>query len=847
MDYKLNVKLKPDPNYSEVSLFPDTIINFGLDFYDVNNLDKIKVPVSVDLTLPMNDNNISVIKYDPTSTQYNTLPTEPFDFELYLNGSKVLEGNMYVESYSFNNAIPVIGVRLIDKLQEVFSSIKTVTLADMYSDYNSLMYFDAFRSLYGGSVGSSPTMGDIMFPYLDMCNDVEKFGYAARQFLQFGFDEERVGFIPAFNVAQFIKRFFDEAGVGTISRFFELGNYGTGITDSNPSDLYITLQTRLRAGSRARTRGFYVVEGPYEYYRNIYTKDVDSSQSNAREKDNYPYPSFGWNYSPTPAANPTRSDFGLTYTTNLPNTGEDVDKAYFGSNMGYNAEPVQNDIYTNSPRSLTNHFSFEIPMIQLGQNNFAMVSQINASQSSAVFNIVANLWEDGTPAAKFKMCNTDGSIKNLNLSSASIVGMKSGYLGYEVNSGGGTWINIWRGNQDPVVLYNNIEFASQTIGNFIWEQKEYEIKAGSTYSVSIEVELVSGTIDLDYVSQWGPDPQYSGDADIVTETNISVDDSMITKGIIREDTNNVGELYLALESVGTFNPYFNDDDVNVIWGLQDAEVSPYDVVKEIFKRFNLSAVYDQNTNSIIVDRLNDIRESNSTQSITENIDDAQEIQVQVVTDLAKSITIETSQKSLFYDTEGYGTKVLNSAGTEELKFSLASRVYNRSLCGDETFIEIPDGFSEYEVGFTLNEFTKYNKTGVVFGYIDTPQYQTNIRRGKFIAQGDTKTLIYDVPYGHTFPRFVRNKTNSLVLDYFDNQEQTTDLYDFFVGNDNILYFSKPTLSFKALLDSDYAFNIKDNYAKVTLSQIQANEIIIKSVKGEMYDQGIYADIEAIIL
>lgn len=841
MDYKLNVKLKPDTTYSEVSLFPDTIINFGLDFYDVNNLDKIKVPVSVSLTLPMTDNNVSVIKYDPTSTQYTTIPTDPFDFELYLNGNKVLEGNLYVESYSFNNAVPIINIRLVDRLQEVFSSIKDVTLADMYSDYNTLMYFDAFRSVYGGSVGTSPTMGDIMFPYMDMCNDVEKFGYAARQFIQFGYDHQRVGYIPAFKVSSFLERFFNEAGVNTISRFFQLGNYGTGITGTNPDDMYLSLQTRLRASSRSRQRGFILVEGPYEYYRNIYTKDLDSTQSNARENSVYPYSTFGWNYNSVAGSNPSDTSYGLNYTTNLPNTADNVDLAYFGSHMSYTARP------TATSRTITNHISFEIPMIQLGQNNFAMVSQINASQSSAVFNIVANLWEDGSPVAKFRMCNSDGSIKNLTLSSASIVEMKSGYLGYDVNTGGGTWIKIYRDQPDPVVLYNNIEFASQTIGNFIWEQKDYEVQAGSTYAMSIEVELVEGSISLDYVDQWGPDPNYTGDADIVSETTISVGDSEITKGIWREDPSNVGELYLLMTSVGSHNPYFNDDDVNVIWGLQDADVSPYNVVKEIFKRFNLSAVYDQNTNSVIIDRLNDIRESNATQSITENIDDAEEIQVEIVTDLAKSIEIKTSQNSLFYDNVGYGTKVLNSAGTQELKFSLESRVYNGSLCGDETFIEIPDGFSEYEVGFTLNEFTRYNEIGVVFGYIDTPQYITQIRRGKFIANGEVKTLIYDVPFSHTFPRFVKNKTNSLVLEHFDYQDQTTDLYDFFVGNDNILYFSKPTISFKALLDSDYAFNIKDNYAKVTLSQIASNDIIIKSVKGSMYDQGIYADIEAIIL
>jgi hypothetical protein len=587
-----------------------------------------------------------------------------------------------------------------------------------------------------------------------------------------------------------------------------------------------------------------LVEGPYEYTRNEFTKDLTQSQSNAREIDSYPYTSFGWNYAPSPNANPSYGDYGLTYQTNVPNTGEDIDKAYFGSHMSYTASPP------GTARTLpTGSFvDFEIPMITLNPNSFAIVQSIDGDNSTAVFNIKATLWVDGEPKHEFRMCNTDGSIKELTISNANIFSNENLNL-FEVNNGG-SWGSIFEGDaQYPRSYDNRVRFTNSQIGSFIWEQKQIEIEAGSTYAVSIGIEVLSGNINLDYVDTWGPDPNLSGDYDYISTTNRLVKDADITKIIMREDASNIGNLYVALTSAGngSHNPYFGDDDVNLIWGLQDSNVSPYEVVREIVKRFNLSVVYDQANNSVVIDRLPDLRSTNTSTDITSKVDNAEQITVDVVTKLAKSLQISTSASDLYYDKYGYNTIELNGAGSDELKFELSSRFYNTSVCGDETFVEIPDGFSEYEIGFTINEFTKYNEIGIVFGYLDSPNYTTNIRRGKFVSVGNTKTLIYDVYGSHVFPRLVSSKTGAMPLNHFDELGNATALFNFFIGNDNVQFYAKPTVKFNALFDSDYAFNIKDNYSVVQMDYINSNQIVIKSFSGDMYDGGLYGEVEAIIL
>ena len=137
MDYKLKVKKKADTTFSEVDLFPDTIIDFDLDFYNVDNIDKIKVPISVALTLPLTDSNASSIDYDPRENILTTIPTNPFDFELLMNGSIVLKGNLYVESYEFNNNTPVINIRLVDRIQELFALAKEKSFSQLYDDTDS--------------------------------------------------------------------------------------------------------------------------------------------------------------------------------------------------------------------------------------------------------------------------------------------------------------------------------------------------------------------------------------------------------------------------------------------------------------------------------------------------------------------------------------------------------------------------------------------------------------------------------------------------------------------------------------------------------------------------------------
>jgi len=835
MDYKLRLKKKSTASFSTASLFPDLIIDIDLDFYNVDSIEKIKVPVSISVSLPMDSVNTSILGYNPESSPSSSIPDVPFDFELYSNNVKMLEGNMYVESYSFNNQIPTIDIRLVDSIQDIIAGSKLTTFADMYDDLDSDRTFSSFLSSNSETIGTNVSMEPVLFPYIDFCNDISKFNFASRQFLQHGFSTDKAGFVPALNVKSFVQRFFSEANTSVVSRFFKLGSYGSAVPDINPDDMYLLIPEKLLT-SPSTTTGFILTEGPYEHFVNEYTADADSNITNAKESGTNHISTYGWNYNSTTSANAADTGFGLERKSNLANNGTNVDRAYHGPHMSYTARP------SSTPRSMSGRIGYELSMIKTGNGEFSMVWNIFESTSTAVFQLNAVLWKDGSPYERFKLSNTDGTAKQFNVSESTIDTMRTSTVGYfgVLNGTAGAINQTSTSNGFNNVMY----FNNDDIGDFIWEQKEVEIDAGSTYAVTMEWEWVSGQIDLRYVDSWS---SYQSGLVPNAYVNRTVNSSEVIKAAYYESSTATGNMYLGLYSVGFKNPYYDTDIVNVYDIFRESNLSPFDILKSIISRFNLSVVYDQKTSSVLLDRLPDLRSRNTNENITSSVDDANEISIDISTKRLKSLEITTSSKSLFYDNYGYKKKDISLSGSDDVKFSLDSRVYNKSLCGDDTSFDVPEGFSEYEIGFVSNEFTSYKDIGVVFGYIDSAQYTTNIKRARFEDKTNYKGLVYSTEFTHTFPRFVTNKSTHLPLYHFNEQGVETDLYDFFVGNDNVLYLGKNKITFEALFESDYVFDVKDNYSMITIGQVSSSGMIIKSISGQLYEGGIYGQVEAIIL
>lgn len=834
MDYLLRVKKKGVSAFSDIDLFENANIELDLDFYNVDSIEQLKIPVSISLDLPMTDNNVAVIDYDPRGNTYTNLPTEPFDFELKLNGSSILRGNLYVDSMSFNNDIPIVSIRLVDRLQEIFSNVRTLGLHQLYDDKNTEQTFSQFLFANQGSIGTLASTPDIAFPYIDFCNDTRKFGFASRQFIQYGIDKDRVGIVPAFNIPNFVSRFFSESGVTVTSKFFQLGNYGTAVSGVDPDYMYMVVPARLGvSGDRNNQRTVLLREGRKHRYLNEYTV---YNSSIAREVSVYPEYGQGWNYGTQ--LTETDGTFGYIKRNNIANSYNDLDNAFFAPHMQFIAMPPT----TTRTIPSGGWIGVELPLISLNSTNYSTVTNINTGASSARFKCVAVVFKDGLKHETFDMIDVaTGEVKLLNASDATL------HPAVDTGIHEGQYLQGYTEIQDT--SHNNVlRWSDTVVGDFYWEQKEFDFEPGSTYAYGVEFVIQEGSLNCEYSTDYVQDP-VNGPGLIISNNTSTANfkDFQFPKGVFR--SSDEGNVHLVLEESGNSAPYFDDDLVNVYSSLRDnATAKPYDLLKEILQRFNLSVVYDQNTDSVLVDRLPDIRQGNTALDITNQTDDADSFEVNILSPKLEAIKFNTL-KGLFYDEFGEGEELVDESGNTNLTYSLKSRVYNRSLCGEDLgSAGLDSDISQFELGIVDNEFTPVTKIGVVFAYLDVPQFTTNIKRSRFTDRGDYKGILYNTYTQHTFfGRLVGERNNSISLSHFDKDGNTTDLYTFFTGNDNIKYLSSPKLKFTGLIDPDYIYNIKDNYGLVQFDHIQNNNLIIKSINGISYDAGVYAEIEAIIL
>ena len=108
------------------------------------------------------------------------------------------------------------------------------------------------------------------FPYIDFCNDVDgKFGYGARQFLEYGTGIDRTGIMPVFSVKGFLTYLASYISSTAFplrvdSKLFELGAYASTPAFANfeAEKLHMVIPSQLLAKEDINRRNFFVRQSP---------------------------------------------------------------------------------------------------------------------------------------------------------------------------------------------------------------------------------------------------------------------------------------------------------------------------------------------------------------------------------------------------------------------------------------------------------------------------------------------------------------------------------------------------------------------------------------------------------
>jgi hypothetical protein len=897
MVFKLEIS-RDNSSFFEVDLFPDPQLEYNVDFYDSLDPNKIRLPFSSSMKIPMTTLNMGTSRfaYNPLVDTKDLFPKDPFFFKIRIFGSSNvdIEGLLNVQSFEYLSDEPYIDVNLDDFVSKYISDLKDATIAEVY-DADTTSYGTYFRGDHTfqdflntvanngeeGVLNQNPTDRPIIFPYIDFCNDVDgKFGYGARQFTEYGTGMDRAGIVPVFSVKNFLTTlgyWITAQGFNTRvdSKLFAL-NYTEAIPEFEAEKLQMLIPSKLEADVATNTREFRLRQAPFWAGTNeSLTGNKTLEQVDKDFISNYFWNSetFG-NYGASTTdpetgeiiAVTTKTDYGLDATNAAyPNDNPfGYERGYFAPFMSFNAEL---SYQSGAEFATVNNIDLEIPVI--GEDGLTYQIEVADPGSTMTFGIFIGVWENGEMIKKLRLEDSTQTAIELSISDA----IPQRGSSQKVWDGAGADYHFFQDNsyRRAVVFADNIQNVEDEL-RWVLEDDLYlpsdtdiEISGESRYGVNYFIEPLQGEVvarvALSYQTQ-GTGNSRREQAISTTINTYGVED--IRKAITR--TEDYSQLDIKSLANANFNPYFTDDIYNIKDSLENtATLTPYQVLVAICKRFNCGIYYEKvgSQNILRIDPLHLMRSGN--QDINDLVDDLKSVKVYLGGDKVKDLTLNNNDYGLYFDDEydrditiGSTTQEINPDGVSDLVVDFKSSIYYKSVCGEALFQPENDNLingivSSREVAFTPNLFTKHQDIGLRFAYVDKPLFRTEIKK-PFVVNSEARPNILTltqriyIPFAtHVFNgRLFHYNTQGWNLLAEDEDGNTTDYYTFYTDNEKIKYSNSPVIEFNMVLQTSELASLDFFFKTLGSTRINQSEILIKSAEGEVFEDYAYLTIKGLL-
>jgi hypothetical protein len=897
MEFKLQISRTNLANsYYDVDLFPEQQLEYDLDFYDSVEIDKVKLPFYTKLRIPLTTNNKASNRFDfePITSPAGDFPKDDFYFKItiYGNSSTEIAGILNVVSFEYNSAQSYIEVELKDYLSKYLAEVKDTKLGELYTDnyYTTRHTFQDFKKLviFGGEAGIKGTNPDytrpISFPYIDFCNDVDgKFGYGARQFLEYGTGIDRTGIMPVFSVKgflQYLTAYISSAAfpLRVDSKLFELGDYAStpAFADFQAEKLHMVIPSQLLAKEDINRRNFFVRQSPaWSGTNQSLNSCIDLNGDEKLIHTQW----FGnmetaGNYGTDGEGNPLydTQDWGAEkrmgfYPADLDEDGDyffDGIRGFFCPKVSFNA-----DIRLNSGGTSVSieRPKLEIPVV--GEDK--LVEAIYTNTSTMRFKVYVGVYEDGFMAKKIPLQDSQGD--DIILTMQNVYATQQGNSNKGSNADPYDYFQCEEGHEDHGVLFSNgaiwqdvIWFEDFTA--YFPQDQEMFVNGGSRYGVNYFIEPLDGELDVRYATAY----EHGGSHHTATQYA----QGFFSVGQLRK-------LVTRISSYGELNVKFNSNADTLLYELTDEFVisdsinqtcplNVSEILTALLKRFDCGLFYefDVTTSEHIlrIDPLSIVR--TGSQNINSLIDDLKSVRISNGGDKVKLLEINNKDYGLYFDdlnndgvTIGSTLQEINPEGIVEIKLDLNSSIYYRSVCGADA--SDMDGnqnfqngaFSEKELGFTANIFTKNKDVGLRFAYLDKPLFASNLKKPFIKLKGndqsgqmitETERIYIDVSTQHTFNgRLFPYNTAGWSLMFEDEDGNTTDTYDdIFATSEKIIQSENPRIEFDMVVPTSNLASLDFFLQTLTATRITPGGILVKSASGEVYDDYAYITIEGIL-
>jgi len=789
VDFALSISRNGTDFYT-LDLFPDQQLDYDVDFYDSLSLDKIKLPFSTSMKLPLTTNNMSAnrVDFNPFSSDSADYPTDDFFFELRIFGAAVstLTGILNVSSMEYNSGEPYISVELKDQLSYYLAKIKEVNMSELYDQakytdtsltlkkFTNYSETNAFIFGQEGQIGVQPDSdAAIIFPYVDMNNDLEKYKYPARQFLEYGTGIKRCGLIPAFSVQKFLEYvgdYLSTAGfpVRVDSKLFAIGEFDGAPHDADfhPDKLRFTNSAHLLAKQSVNTRTFTLNQALAWVGTNSSMQHMNGTEVSFRynnggtaETEEKWFKTSYWgnmeihgNAGGVTTTSYQQREFGVKkQMTSYPTDVNQSVRGWFCPKVSYNANLRLNGNPT-LPVTISG-LKLEVPVVK--DDGLVVDIQSDNALTTMEFSFNIGVYEDGMMIKKIALQDSNGDDLRLRPSGRGYDGGSNKNQANETTSPFNYVDGDYFTEDDVKVLaWNNPSLGIRDVLNFsdvdvyFPTDADVFVNGGSRYSINYFLEPVDGVLQArvitDFVDTTYLDPFTSTNKDIrlgATTTTSWVDfdffdlKKLITRISTISEAQELAVTFLANED---FLPHQEDDRIVIKDSIaQTTEDTIYDALLKISKRFNCGMFYDYDSvnsvNILRIDPLHIVR--SGSQDVSTMIDDSKSFKVMKGGSRVKNLTLSNENYDRYFDDEdrdgvttGSTTQEINSEGIEDLEIKLESAVFYKSLCGVEAN-ERPQNltsgaFSEEQLGLAKNIFSQNDEVGFRFGYVKAPNYKT---------------------------------------------------------------------------------------------------------------------------
>ncbi len=893
-------------SFTRIDTFVNQDLSYEAEFYDDKNVSDVKIPFFTEIKLPFTPANKSFLGFDPYSSNASDFPSEDYYYKVIIENvsNTVLNGVAKIKSIEYNSDEPFIDLDLKDFLSVFLSNLKNLKVADILTDSHhtsrhTVSDFFSTTSNNGeaGTIGTQPDVSRIVnFPYLDLNRDGEKYNAAYRQFTEYGSGTERVGLIPSLSVAQYLKQVGSYLNTSQIpvvvkSRLFAI-NETAAISDFEPEKLQVILPSKLQAKSDINTRKFAIVKPSFQSGRNtslMSDNNIDGNQKVLKTSYFGSYATFG-NYSSTPST--TYQKFGIKRATTAI-YGEDVqgETGYFCPHMSFEGK-IQ--WYNGDRFNPSGTIKLNIPTVLEDKMTYKLNN--THSSTSMKFGVFMDVYEDGYPKKRIRMLDSNGLPIELTAQNATAIQGDSeksnsnpspSALGPDFQNDYTILFGLLSQTK-PVILdparqldyTDTLEWSSVDMYLPTDDEINMTFYGDSRYGYSLFVEPVIGQINCDIVtsiapknSSGNPPTTAAGVHHFESSTSITyiAQESDLKKLVTEMSGTTLG---IECKADRDFNPYFPDDEYVIKDSINNTtEFSPTDLISIICKRFGCGLFYEfDGTDHVIrIDPIHLLR--TNYENIDTYIDDLKSIKIYRPIDSIKNLIIKNKDYGLFFDdydddkvSIGSTTQEINPEGINDLEISFDSSIYYKSLCGD-IFINNSDNvtngvISEYEAGVTLNVPPLRTDIGVRFSYISAPSAQTRILVPfciTYISRENLSTTtqrIYRKMYSdgsmteqpsHVFNGFLSH-VNSSGFDLLAENElgSTTDYYDLISSTEQVKSKNSLNVEFSMVVPTNSVSSVLFMLKRSSTAYLNNQNVLIKSVSGNVFEENTYLDVKGII-